>query len=101
MDAISYPHARNHLADTMEKVCVDHVPVIITRTQQRSVMMIFIEDYQALEQTAYLIRSPQECPSPPGIHGGTGIRRWHGTRAAGVKHMVSERAWEGTNRVDW
>ena len=31
MNAIPYTHARNHLAETMEKVCDDHAPVIITR----------------------------------------------------------------------
>jgi antitoxin YefM len=57
MDAMTYSHARSHLAETMEKVCDDHAPVIITRKQQRSVVMISLEDYQALEETAYLLRS--------------------------------------------
>jgi antitoxin YefM len=61
MDAISYTHARGHLAETMEKVCDDHDPVIITRKHQRSVVMISLEDYQALEETAYLLRSPQNA----------------------------------------
>ena len=30
MDAITYTHARSHLAQTMEQVCDDHAPVIIT-----------------------------------------------------------------------
>ena len=50
MDAITYTHARTHLAKTMEKVCDDHDPVIITRQNQRSVVMISLEDYQALEE---------------------------------------------------
>ena len=61
MDAISYTHARTHLAKTMEKVCNDHDPVIITRQNQRSVVMISLEDYQALEETAYLLRSPKNA----------------------------------------
>jgi antitoxin YefM len=61
MDAITYTHARGHLAETMEKVCDDHAPVIITRKQQRSVVMISLEDYQALEETAYLLRNPQKA----------------------------------------
>lgn len=59
MDAITYSHARSHLAEMMEKVWDDHAPVIITRKNQRSVVMISLEDYQALEETAYLLRSPK------------------------------------------
>jgi antitoxin YefM len=61
MNAITYTHARSHLAETMEKVCDDHDPVIITRKNERSVVMISLEDYQALEETAYLLRSPKNA----------------------------------------
>ena len=59
MDAISYTNARSNLAKTMEKVCEDHDPVIITRRNEGSVVMMSLEDYQALEETAYLLRSPE------------------------------------------
>ncbi|WP_269617695.1 type II toxin-antitoxin system Phd/YefM family antitoxin [Zhongshania sp. BJYM1] len=58
MDAISYTAARANLAKTMEKVCDDHAPVIITRKSESPVVMISLDDYQALEETAYLLRSP-------------------------------------------
>ena len=58
MDAISYTTARANLAKTMEKVCNDHAPVIITRESGSPVVMISLEDYQAMEETAYLLRSP-------------------------------------------
>lgn len=45
----------------MDKVCDDHSPIIITRKSQRSVVMISLEDYQALEETAYLLRSPKNA----------------------------------------
>jgi antitoxin YefM len=61
MDAISYTNARSNLAKTMERVCDDHDPVIITRKNQRPVVMISLEDYQALEETAYLLRSPENA----------------------------------------
>ncbi len=61
MDAISYSHARSNLAQTMEKVCDDHAPVIITRKNQRSVVLLSLEDYRALEETAYLLRSPKNA----------------------------------------
>ncbi|MBS3954745.1 MAG: type II toxin-antitoxin system prevent-host-death family antitoxin [Methylomicrobium sp.] len=58
MDAISYTTARANLAKTMEKVCNDHDPVIITRKREAPVVMISLEDYQSMEETAYLLRSP-------------------------------------------
>ena len=61
MDVITYTHVRSHLAKTMEKVCDDHTPVIITRKNQRSVVMLSLEDYQALQETAYLLRSPKNA----------------------------------------
>ncbi len=61
MDAITYTHARTHLAKTMQQVCDDHAPVIITRQNQHSVVMMSLEDYQALEETAYLLRSPKNA----------------------------------------
>ena len=61
MDAITYTTARANLAKTMDKVCDDHSPLIITRKNQRSVVMISLEDYEALEETAYLLRSPKNA----------------------------------------
>ncbi len=58
MDALSYTAARANLAKTMEKVCNDHAPVIITRKSENPVVMLSLEDYQAMEETAYLLRSP-------------------------------------------
>ncbi|MDR4518155.1 MAG: type II toxin-antitoxin system prevent-host-death family antitoxin [Nitrosomonas sp.] len=59
MKAISYTAARSNLAKTMENICNDHEPVIITRKNERSVVMLSLEDYEALEETAYLLRSPK------------------------------------------
>jgi antitoxin YefM len=59
MDAITYTTARQNLARTMEKVCEDHAPIIITRKKTNSVVIMSLEDYAALEETAYLLRSPK------------------------------------------
>jgi antitoxin YefM len=58
MDAITYTRARANLAQTMDRVCNDHDPLIITRNSDQSVIMISLDDFQALEETAYLLRSP-------------------------------------------
>ena len=59
MKAITYTAARQNLAKTMEKVCEDHAPIIVTRKKTDSVVIMSLEDYEALEETAYLLRSPK------------------------------------------
>ncbi len=61
MDTITYSEARSKLAKTMEKVCDDHAPVIITRKNSRSVVMLSLDDYEALEETTYLLHSPKNA----------------------------------------
>ncbi len=58
MDAMTYTAVRANLASTMDRVCNDHEALIITRNGQQSVVMLSLEDYQALEETAYLLRTP-------------------------------------------
>jgi antitoxin YefM len=59
MRALSYTALRNTLAKTMEKVCIDHEPIIITRKSEAAVVMLSLEDYESLEETTYLLRSPK------------------------------------------
>ncbi|MSQ99125.1 MAG: type II toxin-antitoxin system prevent-host-death family antitoxin [Xanthomonadales bacterium] len=61
MATITYSEARSKLAETMEKVCDDHAPIIITRKNSRSVVMISLDDFEALEETSYLLRSPRNA----------------------------------------
>ena len=58
MDVISYSAARANLASTMDRVCNDHDALIITRNGDQSVVMLSLEDFQAMEETAYLLRNP-------------------------------------------
>ena len=61
MEAITYTAARQNLAKTMEKVCKDRTPMIVTRKSSESVVIMSLEDYEALEETAYLLRSPKNA----------------------------------------
>jgi len=58
MNTITYTAARENLASTIDRVCLDRDPVIITRKREQAVVMISLEDYEALQETAYLLRSP-------------------------------------------
>jgi antitoxin YefM len=61
MDAMTYSSARANLAGVMNRVCEDHEPMIITRNGAQSVVMLSLEDYKALEETAYLLRTPNNA----------------------------------------
>ena len=77
MRAISYTSARNNLAQTMKKVCEDHDPLIITRKNGEA--MISLEDYEALNETAYLLQSLKNAKrlleSIEELESGKGIER--------------------------
>ncbi|BCX48557.1 prevent-host-death protein antitoxin [Haloferula helveola] len=58
MKAISYTAARETLAATMQSVCDDREPVIITRKRDQAVVMMSLDDFESMQETAYLRRSP-------------------------------------------
>ena len=42
----------------MDQVCENHAPIVITRQNAKSVVMLSLEDYEAMDETAYLLKSP-------------------------------------------
>jgi antitoxin YefM len=58
MHAITYTTVRANLASVMDRVCDDHEALIITRNGEQAVVMLSLEDYKALEETSYLLRTP-------------------------------------------
>jgi antitoxin YefM len=58
MHAITYTAVRANLASAMDRVCDDHEALIITRNGEQAVVMLSLEDYKALEETSYLLRTP-------------------------------------------
>ena len=58
MDANTYITVRANLAGAMDRVCNDHEALIITRKGRQSVVMLSLEDFKALKETAYLLRTP-------------------------------------------
>lgn len=61
MDALTYSAARATLAATMDRVCNEHEPVIITRNGTQSVVLLSLADYNSMEETAYLLQSPRNA----------------------------------------
>ena len=58
MKSITYSAARENLASTINRVCEDHAAVVITRNRDQAVVMLSLAEYESLQETAYLLRSP-------------------------------------------
>lgn len=56
--AITYTDARQNLASKMDEVCDTHEPIIITRRKSQAVVMMSLDDYNSITETAYLLKSP-------------------------------------------
>jgi antitoxin YefM len=87
MDAITYSAARANLASTMDRVCNDHEALIITRNGEQSVVMLSLEDYKALEETAYLLRNPANAKrlisAVTQLNAGKGVERKMNNQSSG------------------
>jgi antitoxin YefM len=54
MQSISYTDARNQLAGLMETASRDREPITITRNGAGKVVLLAIEEYEAMETTLHL-----------------------------------------------
>ena len=55
MDAVSYSDLRQNLKTYMDKVYYDHDPLIITRKNNENLVLLSVEEYNALIETSYLL----------------------------------------------
>ena len=58
MKTLSYTESRARYAEVLDSVVNDREEVVITRAGHESVVIVSLEDYEALKETAYLMRSP-------------------------------------------
>lgn len=58
MKTMSYTESRARYAQVLDGVTNDREEVIITRAGHDSVVIVSLEDYESLRETAYLMRSP-------------------------------------------
>jgi antitoxin YefM len=77
--SITYTAARENLASTINRVCEDHAPVVITRNRHQAVVMLSLAEYESLQETAYLLRSPANArrllKSIESLERGKGMRK--------------------------
>ena len=61
MDSIPYARLRNELARVLDKVNEDQCAVIITRRRGKPAVLMSMDEYSALQETAHLLRSPRNA----------------------------------------
>lgn len=68
--AITYTHPMKHTSSTqlranlsklMDQVNDDHEPLIVTRANGKSVIMLSLEDYDEIDATMHLLASPRNA----------------------------------------
>ena len=58
MSTITYSTARDHLAEVWDKTVSTREPVIVSRLGAESIVMLPLEEWEGLQETAHLLRSP-------------------------------------------
>ena len=61
MESITYSRARARLSSAMNKACERREPVVIKRVGKPSVVLISLDEFESLEETAHLLRSTENA----------------------------------------
>ncbi|MCF4005617.1 type II toxin-antitoxin system prevent-host-death family antitoxin [Corynebacterium uropygiale] len=61
MRTMSYSESRAHYAEALSSAVDDHEEVIITRSGKGSAVLLSLDDYNSLVESAYLMRSPRNA----------------------------------------
>ncbi|WP_368861890.1 type II toxin-antitoxin system Phd/YefM family antitoxin [Frankia gtarii] len=61
MRTMTYSESRARYAEVLSAVTDDREEIIITRAGHEPVVIVSLEDYQSLKETAYLLRSPENA----------------------------------------
>ena len=58
MDVLTYSDPRANLKEVMDHVVDDRTHVVITRQKGEAVVMVSLEDWNAIEETMHLLSTP-------------------------------------------
>lgn len=58
MKTMSYTESRARYAEVLDSVVNDREEVVITRAGHDPAVIVSLDDYESLKETAYLLRSP-------------------------------------------
>jgi antitoxin YefM len=89
MGHVSYTELRTNLATYMDEVCDSRAPLLVTRQNARSVVMIAEDEYEAIMETLHLLRSPANA-----------ARLLRSVEEADAGSLVEREIAEGESRSD-
>lgn len=79
MKTLSYSQTRANLAATLDAVTDDREEVVVTRAGHEPVVIVSLDDYESLKETAFLLKSPENArrllASIDRLEGGAGVTR--------------------------
>lgn len=58
MRTMSYTESRARYAEVLDAVVNDREEIVITRAGHEPAVIVSLDDYESLKETAYLLRSP-------------------------------------------
>jgi len=58
MEITTYTTFRQHLKSFLDKVLINHTPLFVTRTNGEDVVVLSRADYDSIQETFYLLKSP-------------------------------------------
>ncbi len=61
MRTMTYSESRANYAATLSAVVDDREEVVITRAGHDPVVIVSLDDYESLKETAYLLKSPENA----------------------------------------
>lgn len=61
MNVITYTDARASLKEVMDRVIHDREEIVVTRRNREAVVILSLEDYNAIQETLHLLRSPENA----------------------------------------
>lgn len=79
MRTMSYTESRARYAEVLVSVVDDREEVVITRAGREPAVIVSLDDYESLKETAYLLRSPANArrllASIEELESGRGVER--------------------------
>lgn len=61
MTIVTSTHLRQNLAAVLDEVTTGRAPVIVTRQNAASVVMVPLDEWEGMEETLHLLRSPRNA----------------------------------------
>jgi antitoxin YefM len=63
MEIVTYSETRANLKAIKDRAVNDHTPLVITRQRGKPLVMVDLDDWNAIQETRYLLSTPNNAKS--------------------------------------